>query len=129
MGSLPTAVTVTIFYMIVAEIWRLYFKRDRNIIWWILIIAGIVRLFIMIPQANLWGSVVPPFNWSIARNIPLIIQGIGIAVVLLVESVKANDTFIKKISIQYNDICFLCVLSTSHTVCPKSTDTRYAHDA
>jgi hypothetical protein len=112
MGSLATAITVTFFYMIVAEIWRLYFNRNRNVIWWILMMAGVIRLIIMIPNANMWGSVVPPYNWSMARNIPLIVQGIGIAIVLLYEGIKSSDKFIKKISVMIfiSYACYLPVI-------------------
>jgi len=99
LGALATAVTVTFFYMLVAEIWRLRFNKERNLVWWILIIVGIVRLIIMIPSGNSWGNVVPPLNWSLARNIPLMIQGIGIAVLLLISGIKLEDKFAKTVSI------------------------------
>jgi hypothetical protein len=98
MGALATAITVTFFYMLVAEIWRIRFKRERGLIWWSLIIIGVIRLAIMIPAGNSWGSVVPPFNWSLARNIPLMIQGIGVAVLILIDAIKHNDAFSKKVS-------------------------------
>jgi hypothetical protein len=111
-GALATAITVTFFYMIIAEIWRLRFNRNRGAIWWIFIIAGIIRLVIMIPSSNQWTSVVPPFNWSIARNIPLMIQGIGIAVMLLIDGVNNSDKFTKKISIMIfiSYVCYLPVI-------------------
>lgn len=98
-GALATAVTVTFFYMVVAEIWRIRFKRERSVIWWSLIIIGFIRLLIMIPAGNDWGSVVPPTNWGLARNIPLMIQGIGIAVLILWDAIKQNDAFSKKVSV------------------------------
>ena len=99
LGALATAVTVTGFYMIVAEIWRVRTKRSRTAIWWILMAVGIVRLLIMIPSGNDWGSVVPPFNWSLARNIPLMIQGLVVAVLLFVHGKKNNDAFSRNVSI------------------------------
>ncbi len=112
LGALATAITVTFFYMIVAEIWRIRFNKKRGVIWWSLIVFGIIRLAIMIPAANSWGSVVPPFNWSLARNIPLIIQGIGVAVIMLVCAIKEDDKFTKKISIMIfiSYTCYLPVI-------------------
>lgn len=98
LGALATAVTVTFFYMLVAEMWRIRFNRKRDGIWWGLIAVGVIRLLIMIPSQNQWTSVVPPFNWSLARNIPLMIQGIGIAILLLKDAVKHNDRMVKWIS-------------------------------
>lgn len=91
MGALATAVTVTFFYMVVAEIWRVRFGKPRNAFWWSLIIIGFIRLIIMIPAGNDWGSAVTPLNWSLARNIPLMIQGLAIAVALLVSGIRAHD--------------------------------------
>ena len=112
LGALATAITVTGFYMIVAEVWRLRFDKKRNIVWWFLIITGAVRLAIMIPTGNSWGSVVPPFNWSLARNIPLMIQGIIIGILLLKDGIKAEDCFSKKISIMIfiSYACYLPVI-------------------
>ena len=112
LGALATAITVTGFYMIVAEIWRLRFNKERNLIWWGLIITGIIRLVIMIPSGNAWGNVFPPFNWSLARNIPLMIQGILIGILLLKDGIKAEDCFSKKISIMIfiSYACYLPVI-------------------
>ena len=111
-GALATAVTVTFFYMIVAEIWRLRFEKTRNLAWWILMLVGIMRLIIMIPLGNSWGSVVPPFNWSMARNIPLMIQGIGIAVLMLMSAVERKDQFSRNISymIFVSYLCYMPVI-------------------
>jgi len=106
-GSLATAVTVTFFYMLTVEIWRLRFDKKRGAFWWILMAVGIIRLGIMIPGANSWGSVVPPFNWSLARNIPLMIQGLGIAVLILIDAVKHKDIFAKKVSLMIF-LSYLC---------------------
>lgn len=106
-GALATAVTVTFFYMAMIEIWRIRFDKKRGLLWWTLILAGLIRLGIMIPVANQWGSVVPPFDWSIARNIPLVIQGLGVAIALLVSGIKSRDKFAKSASFMIF-VSYLC---------------------
>ena len=98
-GALATAVTVTFFYMIVCEIWRSRFDKNRGLVWWVLIVAGVVRLALMIPPQNRWGSVVPPHAWSLVRNIPLTIQGIGIALALLISGTRQKDSLSKKVAV------------------------------
>jgi len=112
LGALATAVTVTFFYMLVAEIWRIRFNRKKDWIWWGLMVVGVIRLLIMIPAQNQWTNVVPPFSWSLARNIPLMIQGIGIAVLLLKDALKHNDKMVKWISamIFVSYICYTPVI-------------------
>ncbi len=98
LGALATAVTVTFFYMLAAEVWRLRFNRKKDWIWWGLMAVGVIRLLIMIPAQNQWTNVVPPFNWSMARNIPLMIQGIGIAILMMSDAIRHNDMMVKRIS-------------------------------
>lgn len=97
-GSLATALTVTFFYMIVAEIWRIRSGSDRNPLWWFLISVGLLRLILMAFPQNNWGQVVPPKDWSLLRNIPLMIQGILIAIVMHITAVKNGDIFMKRVS-------------------------------
>ncbi len=106
-GALATAVTVTFFYMLIAEIWRLRFNRKKGLIWWTLIVIGLLRLGIMAFPQNQWGNVVPPSGFSLFRNIPLMIQGMGVAILMLVDSLKYNDKFVKMISIMIF-ISYLC---------------------
>ncbi len=115
-GKLTTTVTVTFFYMLVAEIWRIRFEYKRNVIWWGFMITGVARLIIMIPGGNGWISVESSFGWSIARNIPLMIQGIGVSVLLLRDSIEINDSLMKKISIWIfvSYACYLPVILFVH---------------
>ena len=85
--------------MIVLEIWRVRADKERGFIWWFLILAGFLRLVIMMSSGNEWGAANTPFNWSLARNIPLVIQGIGVAILLLVHGIKNEDKFSRNVSI------------------------------
>jgi len=97
-GALATAITITFFYMIFAEIWHARSKRSRNYIWWGLIIIGLIRLLILIPSDNHWESAVPPFGWSLSRNIALILQGIPVAILMFIHGKKENDKLMLSIS-------------------------------
>lgn len=97
-GALATAITVTFFYMITAEIWRDRISGSRNTFWWILIITGIIRLIIMVFPQNKWSQVVPPYTWSLYRNIPLMIQGLGVGLLILFSGKERKDRFLKNIS-------------------------------
>jgi hypothetical protein len=95
LGALATAITVTFLYMILADIWRVRFGKKRGIAYWALMAAAAIRLVVMCFPQNEWGSVVPPFAWSLARNIPLMALGLGVAALMLVDSIKARDrTFV-----------------------------------
>jgi len=90
-GALSTAITVTFLYMGLLDIWRIRFSKKIDITYIIFILAGIVRLLLFIPVENQWGNIVPPFDWSLYRNIPLMIQGFAVAYLYLKDGIKEKD--------------------------------------
>lgn len=95
LGALSTAITVTLFYVLVLLVWRARFHRPLGWFGILLLAAAGARLAIMIPASNAWGSVVPPPDWSLYRNLPLVIQGLGVAYLILRDALAARDrTFV-----------------------------------
>jgi hypothetical protein len=98
-GTLTTAVTVTIFYVLMIFVWKNRYNKNIGLVCFVLIAAAIARLAILFMPQNDWSSIVPPFTWSLYRNIPLMIQGIGAAFLILYEAVKHKDNSFKWIGI------------------------------
>jgi hypothetical protein len=98
-GALATAVTVTILYAILLDVCRLRFHGRFTAAWWCLMAVGVARLLIMIPPQNRWGNSVPPFGWSLARNIPLMVLGLGTAILMLIGALREKDRTFLWISI------------------------------
>ena len=92
LGMLTTSVTVTLFYMLLVFVWRL--RNDRPVSWFpnLLLTAGVVRLILMALPGNDWGSVIPPQPMSLYRNLPLILQGVGVTGMILVSAYRRQDT-------------------------------------
>ncbi len=95
LGALSTAYTVTLFYMILVDVWRLHFHKPLGIAGWTLLAAGALRLLIMLFPQNEWGQVVAPYNWSLLRNALLTIQGLGVMALILRDAFRAGDTTFK----------------------------------
>lgn len=91
LGSLATAYTVTIFYMILVEVWRQRFQKERNALYWGLLAVGVFRLIFMALPGNHWGQVLPPQPMGILRNIPLMALGILIMVLILLDAKSKQD--------------------------------------
>lgn len=91
LGALATAVTVTFFYVLVLDAWRVYFHRRYGWFEYLLIGAAVVRLAIMALPQNAWESVVPPQPWSTIRNVPLMVLGLGTAYLILRDALAAHD--------------------------------------
>ncbi|MBC8452522.1 MAG: hypothetical protein H8D65_01540 [Spirochaetes bacterium] len=98
-GALATAITVAILYLLMLEAWRIRNRTNQNQVYWILMVIGAARFIIMLFPQNNWRSIVPPLGWSLARNIPLIIVGLGLAVLYLQKAARNSDQFQKKMGI------------------------------
>jgi hypothetical protein len=90
-GTFATAVTVTFFYVVMLDAWRIHFHKAFDWFAWMLVAMGVLRMGLMIPAVNQWNSVVSPMPWSIIRNVPLMIQGLGLAWLLFRDAGKAVD--------------------------------------
>jgi hypothetical protein len=91
LGALSTAVTITFFYVVIAMIWRKRFEKPYGWFGYLLFVAAAMRLVLMIFPQNEWNSPVPPSAWSIYRNLPLIIQGLGAAYLILSDAIASKD--------------------------------------
>ena len=91
LGALATAVTVTIFYVLVLDAWRVRFHRRYGWFELLLIAAAVVRLAVMALPQNAWESVVPPQPWSTIRNLPLMVLGLGAAFLILRDARATHD--------------------------------------
>lgn len=91
-GALATAITVTFLYMLLLDAWRIRFEQPRQILYWWLMSLGVVRLILFIPAQNQWGQLVPPFDWSLARNTPLALLGLTVAALMLRHGRRLKDS-------------------------------------
>jgi hypothetical protein len=90
LGALSTAITVTFFYVLILETWRVRFAKKYGWFQYLLMGAACVRLLLMIPAGNQWNNAVPPQPWSLYRNLPLMVQGLGVAYLILRDAHRAH---------------------------------------
>lgn len=90
-GALATAVTVTGFYVVLLFIWKARYQKSLGVFGVLLLLAATIRLLIMIPAANEWNNSVPPQPWSLYRNLPLVILGLGVAYLMLRDAHRTHD--------------------------------------
>jgi len=91
LGALSTAYTVTIFYMLVLDAWRLHFHRPLGWFGWCLLAAGPVRMVVMAFPQNGWQQLTAPYSWSLLRNAFLVVQGLGVMYLILRDARQAKD--------------------------------------
>ena len=91
MGALSTAITVTFFYVLMLMIWQKRFDKAYGWFGIVLFAAAAVRLVLMLFPQNEWNRTVPPHTWSLVRNLPLMVQGLGVAYLILRDATAAKD--------------------------------------
>ncbi len=91
LGALATAITVTLFYVLMLEMWQARYRQPYGWFGGLLFAAALLRLALMIPAVNQWNSVVPPQPWSIIRNLPLTLLGLGVAYLFLRDALRTHD--------------------------------------
>ena len=91
LGALSTAYTVTLFYMLMVDVWRLRFRTALGWFGWLLLAAGVVRLIVMVFPQNQWDQVVPPYEWGLFRNAFLVVQGLGVMALILRDAIRERD--------------------------------------
>jgi hypothetical protein len=90
-GALATSITVTIFYALMVAIWWTRFDKRPGWFAYLLLAAAVVRLVLVLSPANEWNRTVPPQPWALYRNLPLILQGLGVAYLILRDARASND--------------------------------------
>lgn len=91
LGALATSLTVTLFYGMVLFIWQRRFQKPLGWFGYLLLAAAVVRLILHPFPQNEWNNVVPPQPWSTYRNLPLMLQGLGVAYLILRDAWAAKD--------------------------------------
>lgn len=91
LGALATAITVTFFYVLMLMLWQARYQKPYGWFGALLFAMAGLRLLLMIPAANQWNSVTPPQPWSVVRNLPLTIAGLGVAYLILRDALAAHD--------------------------------------
>ena len=90
-GKLITSVTMTLFYVLLYDVWRLRYqvedKKGLTVTVWGLALLRIVLC--LLPQ-NAWASAEAPLSWGIYRNIPFAILG-AVIVILFYRSARIKQ--------------------------------------
>jgi hypothetical protein len=112
LGALATAITVTFFYVVMLEVWRKRFNRSYGLFAYVLLAAAVARLLLMLSPANEWNNVVPPQPWSLYRNLPLIVLGLGVAYLVLRDARATGDRTFRNIGllILVSYVCYTPVI-------------------
>ena len=91
LGALSTAITVTLFYVLIVMIWHERYNKPYGWFGFLLFAAALIRLLIMVIPGNMWNNTVPPQPMSLYRNFFLTVLGLGAAYLILRDSIAVKD--------------------------------------
>ncbi|MDO4454709.1 MAG: hypothetical protein Q4B90_09475 [Eubacteriales bacterium] len=95
-GKFITSVTMTIFYIILYQIWRIrYDVKDKKSYTIAIYLLALLRIVLCFFPQNAWTSPDAPLSWGIYRNIPFTLMGILIIALFYKSSRQKNDTLFK----------------------------------
>ena len=98
-GSLLESVGLIFLFMFWTDAWRLEFSHSKTVIYYCLILTGILGLIIFIFPQNDWTGDSTPQYWGIIRNVPWTIQGIGVALLISGDARKNHDKLMGRIGL------------------------------
>jgi hypothetical protein len=112
LGELATAITVTLFYVLMLAIWRNRFNKEYGPFVHFLLACTVIRLLLIALPANQWDSLMPPQPWATIRNLPLLIQGMGVAYLFLRDTRASKDRTFTWIAIMIlvSFACYMAVI-------------------
>lgn len=92
-GKFVTSITMTIFYVLFYQVWRIRYrisgKRELTIL--VYFLAALRILLCLMPQ-NQWTSPSAPLSWGIYRNIPFALLGLCILLLFYKSARETRDT-------------------------------------
>ena len=91
-GQAVTSITMTIFYVLLYQIWSIRYQvqRDGGIRGVIYLLAALRILLCLFPQ-NQWMSPDAPVSWGIYRNIPFTLLGLLVLLLFFQRSREHQD--------------------------------------
>jgi len=98
-GSLLEGVGLIFLFIFFTDAWRVQFNHPKNLIFKLLVGIGIVGLIIFVFPQNQWTAQSSPYEWLVIRNIPWLIQGIALSILIFRDAKAVDDKQLVRIGI------------------------------
>jgi len=98
-GSLFEMVGLIFLFMLFTDAWRVQFNHPKNLLFKVLIGIGIVGLIIFVFPQNQWTAQSTPYEWLVIRNIPWLIQGVALSILIYRDAKAVEDKKLVRIGI------------------------------
>jgi hypothetical protein len=99
LGSLFEMVGLIFLFMFWTVAWLVEYKHEKTILFYVLIAIGLIGLVIFALPQNDWMGETAPYTWLVIRNIPWLIQGLAVSILLMKGGKEHDDALIKRIGL------------------------------
>lgn len=92
LGKFITSITMTVFYLILYNIWREYYQvKGRTALSAAMWVLAVLRIGLCLLPQNQWLVYRQPLSFGILRNIPFAVMGVLIIVLFAREGRRTSD--------------------------------------
>jgi hypothetical protein len=98
LGGMATSLTITLFYVLTLDAWRLRFRKSWNRLTESLLGLSVVRLLMLAMPFNRWDRDETPEGWGVDRNLPLLAVGASEMVLMRREADRADDSTFRSLA-------------------------------
>ncbi|MVU77773.1 hypothetical protein GPX89_11025 [Nocardia sp. ET3-3] len=91
LGEMATSITITLFYVLSLDAWRLRFRRSWDGFTRTLLGLSFVRLILLATPFNNWDRDETPAGYGVDRNVPLLAVGAGEMYLMRREADRTGD--------------------------------------
>ncbi|QVI19913.1 hypothetical protein KHQ06_26950 [Nocardia tengchongensis] len=96
-GEMMSSITMTFFYVLTLDAWRVRFGKAWTRFTKLLLGAGAVRVVALAAPQNEWDQPTPPQKWSVYRNVPLLVLGLGQAFLIKRDARRTGDRTLARV--------------------------------
>lgn len=118
-GKMISSITTAVYYTLLYMVWRIrYHITDKNELTIVVYAMLALRVVLCLLPFNQWTSLDAPLSWGIYRNIPFVILGVILMVLLYQSAKKENDTAFQWmwLTVVISFVCYIPVVLFAETI-------------
>ena len=118
-GKMISSITTAVYYTLLYMVWRIrYHITDKNELTIVVYAMLALRVVLCLLPFNQWTSLDAPLSWGIYRNIPFVILGVILMVILYQSAKKENDTAFQWmwLTVVISFVCYIPVVLFAETI-------------
>ncbi len=118
-GKMISSITTAVYYTLLYHVWQLRYQvTDKNYLTIAVYVLLALRVILCLLPFNQWTSLDAPLSWGIYRNLPFVLLGILLMVILYQRAKKEQDTAFRWLwlTVVISFVCYIPVVLFAEAV-------------